>query len=156
MEEKHTHPQRLEKIPPGFGLIGIIIRDRNNFCSRQKARNQQAASKRRAVKEDELPAELEQQGQGTRRGAGSATCSRWRTSGARSSSSGSLTGRCTWHSASSRTCAKIRQRRQHQGHRRMKLQDNVRAVVVKEVQLRNSVTRGISIMFAICDTDQLG
>jgi len=38
----------------------------------------------------------------------------------------------------------------------MKLQDNVRAVVVKEVQLRNSVTRGISIMFAICDTDQLG
>ena len=52
-----------------------------------------------------------------RRGAGSATCSRWRTSGARSSSSGSLTGLCTWHSASSRTCAKIRQRRQHQGHR---------------------------------------
>jgi len=53
---------------------------------------------------------------GTRRGAGSATCSKWRTSGARSSSSGSLTWRCTWHSASSRTCAKIRQqRRQHQG-----------------------------------------
>jgi len=53
---------------------------------------------------------------GTRRGAGSATCSRWRTSSGRSSSSGSLTWRCTWHSASSRTCAKIRQqRRQHQG-----------------------------------------
>ena len=29
----------------------------------QKASNQQAASERRAVKEDELPAELEQQGQ---------------------------------------------------------------------------------------------
>jgi len=49
------------------------------------------------------------------RGAGSATCSSWRTSGARSSSSASLTWWCTWHSASSRTCAKIRQRRQHQG-----------------------------------------
>ena len=60
----------------------------------------QAASERRAVKEDELPAELEQHGQRERRGAGSATCSRWRTSGARSSSSGSLTGRYTWHSAS--------------------------------------------------------
>jgi len=36
-------------------------------------------------------------------------------SGARSSSSGSLTWRFPWHSASSRTCAKIRQRRQHQG-----------------------------------------
>ena len=77
--------------------------------------------------------------------AGSATCSRWRTSGARSSSSGSLTGRCTWHSASSRTCAKIRQRRQHQGHRRMKLQDNVCAVVVKEVQLRDPVTRSLRV-----------
>ena len=55
-------PQRLEKIPPGFGLIGIIIRDRNNFSTRAKA-SQQADSERRAVKEDELPAELEQQGQ---------------------------------------------------------------------------------------------
>jgi len=35
----------------------------NPFCSRQKVSNQQAASERRAVKEDELPAELEQQGQ---------------------------------------------------------------------------------------------
>jgi len=34
---------------------------------------------------------------------------------ARSSSSALLTGRCTWHSASSRTCAKISQRRQHKG-----------------------------------------
>ena len=33
------------------------------FCSRQEASKQQAASERRAVKEDELPAELEQQGQ---------------------------------------------------------------------------------------------
>ena len=82
---------------------------------------------------------------GTRRGAGSATCSRWRTSDARSSSSGSLTGQCTWHSASSRTCAKIRQRRQHQRHRRMKLQDNVRAAVVKEVQLRDPVTRSLRV-----------
>ena len=63
-----------------------------------------------------MPEELEHQGQRDKAGAGSATaCSRWRTSGARSSSSGSLTGRCTWHSASSRTCAKTRQRRQHQG-----------------------------------------
>jgi len=54
-------------------------------------------------------------GRGAGCGAGSATCGSWRTSGARSSSSGSLTWRCTWHSASSRTCAEIRQRRQHQG-----------------------------------------
>ena len=58
---KNLPPQRLEIIPPGFGLVGIIIRDRNNFSA--KASNQQAASERRAVKEDELPAELEQQGQ---------------------------------------------------------------------------------------------
>ena len=114
------------------------------FCSRQKASNQQAASERRAVKEDELHAELEQQGQRDD-GAGSATCSRWRTSGARSSSSGSLTGRCTWHSASSRLCTKIRHRRQHQGHRSLKLQDNVRAVVVKKVQLRDPVTRSLRV-----------
>ena len=62
-----------------------------------------------------------------------------------------LSGRCTWHSASSRTCAKIRQRRQHQGHRRMKLQDNVnvRAVVVKEVQLRDPVTRSLRVRCAV-------
>ena len=57
-----THPSDL-KIPPGFGLVGNIIRDRNKFSAREKASNQQAASERRAVKEDELPAELEQQGQ---------------------------------------------------------------------------------------------
>ena len=56
----------------------------------------------------------------SRRGAGSVICDicgsgSWRTSGARSSSSASLTWWCIWHSASSRTCAKIRQRRQHQG-----------------------------------------
>ena len=63
-EEPHLTPQRLENIPPGFGLVGIIIRDRNNFSARDKrpaTSNQQA--ERRAVKEDELPAELEQQGQ---------------------------------------------------------------------------------------------
>ena len=59
MEEEH--PQRLGKIPSGFGLVGIIIRDQNNFSARDS--NQQAASERRAVKDDELPAELEQQGQ---------------------------------------------------------------------------------------------
>jgi len=58
---KWNTPQRLEIIPPGFGLIGIIIRDRNNFSDRDS--NQQAASERHAVEEDELPAELEQQGQ---------------------------------------------------------------------------------------------
>ena len=41
-----------------IGALDEII-----FCSRQKASNQQAASERRAVKEDELHAELEQQGQ---------------------------------------------------------------------------------------------
>jgi len=112
-----------------------------SISARDKASNQQAASERRAVKEDELHAELEQQGQRDD-GAGSATWSSWRTSGARSSSSASLTWWCTWHSASSRICAKIRQRRQHQGHRRMQLQDNVRAVIVKEVQLRNPVLTG--------------
>ena len=30
-EEGHTPPQRLKKIPPGFSLVGIIIRDRDNF-----------------------------------------------------------------------------------------------------------------------------
>ena len=55
----HT-PQRLEKIPSGFGLIGIIIEPVIIFLL---ASNQQADSERRAVKEDELPAELEQQGQ---------------------------------------------------------------------------------------------
>jgi len=62
--EETPPPQRLEKIPPGFVLVGIIIRDRNFFSARDKrpaTSNQQA--ERRAVKEDELPAELEQQGQ---------------------------------------------------------------------------------------------
>jgi len=108
-------PQRLEKIPPGFGLVGIIIRDRNNFSARDKrpatSKQQSGVRSRRTS----CPRSSSSRVNGTRRGAGSATCSRWRTSGARSSSSGSLTGRCTWHSASSRTCAKIRQRRQHQG-----------------------------------------
>ena len=90
--------------------------------------------------EDELPAELEQQGQRDEAGrrfshlqqvADQRRAELQQRFGTRSSSCGSLTGRCTWHSASSRTCAKIRQRRQHQGHRRMKLQDNVRAVVVR-------------------------
>ena len=38
-EEEHTHltPQGLEKIPPGFAIVGIIIRDRNNFSARAKA-----------------------------------------------------------------------------------------------------------------------
>jgi len=58
-------PQRLEKIPPGFGLVGIIIRDRNNFSARDEG--QQADSERRAVKEDELPAELEHQRDEARR-----------------------------------------------------------------------------------------
>jgi len=106
---------RLEQIPPGFGLVGIIIRDRNNFSARDKrpatSKQQSGVRSRRTS----CPRSSSSRVNGTRRGAGSATCSRWRTSGARSSSSGSLTGRCTWHSASSRTCAKIRQRRQHQG-----------------------------------------
>jgi len=122
LEEEHLPPQRLEKIPSGFGLVGINYypRPKYFFCSRQKASNQQAASDRRAVKEDELHAELEQQGQrdGAARAQPPAAAGSWRTSGARSSSSGSLTWRCTWHSASSRTCTKIRQRRQHQGQAR--------------------------------------
>jgi len=60
---EETPPQRLEKIPPGFGLVGFIIRDRIFFSARAKGQQQQADSERRAVKEDELPAELEQQGQ---------------------------------------------------------------------------------------------
>ena len=56
-------PQRLEKIPPGFGLVGIIIRNRNIFSARDKKPATSKASERRAVKEDELHAELEQQGQ---------------------------------------------------------------------------------------------
>ena len=51
-------------MPSGFGLVGIIIRDQNNFSARHKrpATSKQLL-KRRAVKEGELPAELEQQGQ---------------------------------------------------------------------------------------------
>jgi len=42
--EEGLTPQGLEKIPPGFGLVGIIIRDRNNFSARDKRPgNQQAA-----------------------------------------------------------------------------------------------------------------
>ena len=48
-------------MPSGFGLVGIIIRYRNNFCSRQKASSKQLQSG--VLKEDELHAELEQQGQ---------------------------------------------------------------------------------------------
>ena len=119
---KNLLTQRREKIPPGFGLIRIIIRDRNNFSARDKrpAITSNAASKQLQSgvrsRRTSCPRSSSSRVRGTRRGAGSATCSRWRTSGARSSSSGSLTWRCTWHSASSRTCAKIRQqRRQHQG-----------------------------------------
>jgi len=69
---KHlTHLSDLKKYRRDLHLVGIIIQDRNIFSARDKASNQQAASERRAVKEDKLPAELEQQG-GTRRGAGSA------------------------------------------------------------------------------------
>jgi len=63
LEEEPTPPQRLKKIPPRFGLIGIIIRHQNIFSPRAKGQQQQADSERRAVKEDELPDELEQQGQ---------------------------------------------------------------------------------------------
>ena len=144
LEEEHLLPPRLEKISPGFGLVGIIIRDRNKFSARDKrpATSKQLQS---GVRSRRTSCGARAAGSKGRGAAGSATCSRWRTSGARSSSSGSLTGRWTWHSASSRTCAKIRQRRQHQGHRRMKLQDHVRAVVVKEVQLRNPVTQSLRV-----------
>ena len=46
-EEEHLLTPRLEKIPPGFGLVGIIIRDRNNFSAR--AKGQQPASSFRAA-----------------------------------------------------------------------------------------------------------
>ena len=82
------------------------------FCSRQTGKQLQSGVRSRRTS---CPRSSSSRVNGTKLGAGSATCSRWRTSGARSSSSGSLTRRCTWHSASSRTCAKIRQRRQHQG-----------------------------------------
>jgi len=63
VEEEHT-PQRLERIPPGFGLVGILSETEIIFLLETKSQQaQQAASERRAVKEDELPAELEQQGQ---------------------------------------------------------------------------------------------
>jgi len=82
---------------------------------------------------------------GTRCGAGSATatCGSWRTSGARSSSSGSLTWRFTWRSAPAQELAlQISASAANTNARRMKLQDNVRAVVVKEVQLRDPVLTG--------------
>ena len=90
-------PQRLEKIPLGFGLVGIIIRDRNNFSARDKrpatglATSKQLQSGVRS-RRTSCPRSSSSRGKGTRRGAGSATCSRWRTSGARSSSSGSARG----------------------------------------------------------------
>jgi len=80
-KEEHLPPQRLEKIP---NTAGVWSR-RNSLLSETeiillletKASNQEAASDRRAVKEDELHAELEQQVSKGQGGAGSATCSSW-------------------------------------------------------------------------------
>jgi len=74
-EEPHT-PQRLEIIPPGFGLFGIIIRDQNNFSARDKrpatSKQQSGVRSRRTS----CPRSSSSRVSGTRRGAGSATCSR--------------------------------------------------------------------------------
>ena len=109
------HPRDLNEYRRGLVSSPKFIRDRNIFSAEQKASKQ--LQERRAVKEDELHAELEQQVQRDEAAPAQppAAAGSWRTSGARSSSSGSMTWRCTWHSASSRTCAEIRQRRQHQG-----------------------------------------
>ena len=112
MWRRNTPPQRLEKIPPGSELLS-----ETEIIFLLETKGQQPASGFRAACGQGGRAARGARAAGSKRrgAAGSATCSRWRTSGARSSSSGSLTGRCTWHSASSRTSAKIRQRRQHKG-----------------------------------------
>jgi len=83
---EEAHPNDLKKYRRD--LVGIIIRDRNNFSARDKVSNQQAASDRRAVKEDELHAELEQQVQRDEAAPAQppAAAGSWRTSGARGSS----------------------------------------------------------------------
>ena len=57
-----SHLSDLKKYRQGLVSSELLSETEIIFCSRQKASNQQA-SERRAVKEDELPAELEQQGQ---------------------------------------------------------------------------------------------
>ena len=63
LEEEHPPPSDLKKYRRGLVSSELLSETEIIFCSRQEASNQQAASERRAVKEDELPAELEQQGQ---------------------------------------------------------------------------------------------
>ena len=99
------------------------------------------------VKEDELHAELEQQVQrdeARRRLNHTCSSSRRRTSGARSSSSGSLFADLAVHLAQ-RQLKNLHRRSASAANtkaRRMKLQDNVRTVIVKEVQLRDPVLTG--------------
>jgi len=54
-------PQRLEKIPRG--LVSSELLSETEIIFLLETKGQQPASERRAVKEDELPAELEQHGQ---------------------------------------------------------------------------------------------
>ena len=78
LEEGPHTPQRLEKIPPGFGLVGIIIRDQNIFSARDKrpATSKQLQTGVRS-RRTSCTRSSSSRVKGTRRGAGSATCSSW-------------------------------------------------------------------------------
>ena len=68
VEEEHTSPQRLEIIPPGFGLVGIIIRDRNTFLLETKASNQQELQSGVRSRRTSCPRSSSSRVKGTRRG----------------------------------------------------------------------------------------
>jgi len=63
MEEGPHLLSDLKKYRRGLVSSPRFIRDQNIFSARAKAQQPVEASERRAVKEDELHAELEQQGQ---------------------------------------------------------------------------------------------
>ena len=96
------HPSDLKNYRRGLVSSELLSETEIFFLLETKGQQPASSSERRAVKEDELHAELEQQGQRDEAVPTQppAAAGSWRTSGARSSSSGSLTWRCTWHSAS--------------------------------------------------------
>ena len=146
LEEEPHLPSDLKKYRRDLVASPKFIRDRNNFSADQKANKQLQSGVR--SRRTSCTRSSSSRVKGTGLGAGSATCSSWRTSGARSSSSASLTLWCTWHSIRTAPAQELALRSASAANtkaRRMKLQDNVRAVVVKEVQLRDPVTRSLRV-----------
>jgi len=137
---KNTPPQRLEIIPPGFGLISEVYP--KPISARAKGQQAGFRAQRRAVKEDELHAELEQQGQ--RNEARRRLSHLQQLADQRRAQLQQHVADLAVHLAQ-RQLKNLHRRSASAANtkaRRMKLQDNVRAVVVKEVQLRDPVLTG--------------